>query len=285
MLSQDSELANESGIETFLSSPDLVEAAQSKGTSPFDYVIVGSGAGGGPLAARLALAGKRVLVIEAGHDPRYAKPSPAFPGSEPGEVNQIPGYHGAATEDAEMSWQFSVRHYANDERQAKDAKYNQIPLDPNRPPKTSIPLNSKYLDPTPAPSTNGKRGILYPRSSGIGGCTGHHAMIMITPNDRDWNNIADLTGDTSWRAEKMHGYFARLERCLYPAAYKRFLQRFFGPIYKVWRWLGLVFDPRGVLDNGGHGFNGWQPTSLIDPDLVKSIAEKDSDFINVLARS
>jgi len=32
----------------------------------FDYIIVGSGAGGGPLAARLAIAGRSVLLIEAG---------------------------------------------------------------------------------------------------------------------------------------------------------------------------------------------------------------------------
>ena len=285
MLSQDSELANESGIETFLSSPDLVEAAQSKGTTPFDYVIVGSGAGGGPLAARLALAGKRVLVVEAGGDPNEAPPSPAFPGSFAGEVTRVPGYHGAATEDAAMSWQFSVRHYYDNFRQAKDEKYNASPFDPNRPPGSATPLDPKYLDPRPPPDGVGKRGILYPRSSGIGGCTGHHAMIMVTPNDRDWNAIADLTGDDSWRAENMRGYFARLERCLYPAAYAKFLRRLLGVFYLIWRALALFFYPRDALDKGGHGFDGWQPTSLIDPALVQSIARKDRGFINVLIRT
>ena len=76
----------------------LIDQASRRKESPFDFIIVGSGAGGGPLACRLALAGKRVLLIEAGQDPKSV-----------GAVHDAPGYHAASTENAEMSWQFSVR--------------------------------------------------------------------------------------------------------------------------------------------------------------------------------
>jgi len=41
----------------------LIEQAEDRKTTPFDYVIVGSGAGGGPLAARLALGGSKRASI------------------------------------------------------------------------------------------------------------------------------------------------------------------------------------------------------------------------------
>ncbi|TIA78838.1 hypothetical protein D6C76_03846 [Aureobasidium pullulans] len=36
--------------------------------STYEYIVVGSGPGGSPLAARLALAGHSVLLIDAGED-------------------------------------------------------------------------------------------------------------------------------------------------------------------------------------------------------------------------
>src|SRR5712692_2820834 len=97
--------------------PDLNQA-RDRATTPFDYIVVGSGAGGGPLAAKLAEAGKRVLVIEAGLDPAVNRPAPGDPVTAGAlmpetfrEISQVPGYHAPATEDTEISWEFSVRHF------------------------------------------------------------------------------------------------------------------------------------------------------------------------------
>ena len=268
------------------SQPDqLLGLAQNQQTTPFDYIIVGSGAGGGPLAARLALGGKVVLLIEAGSDPTTSPPSPAFPKSQPGEVTKVPGYYAAASEDPDISWMFSVRHYRDDERQKLDAKYNKN-LDPNVPegsPAQPPPL--KFLDPAPTPTGIGKQGIFYPRTCALGGCTAHHAMIMVVPNDKDWDYIADLTGDDSWRPKLMRGYFAKLERNEYRGAYDKFLQKLLGVIYDAWSRLAYLFDPRAQLDEGGHGRTGWQPTNFINPFLVDTIAKTDQPFFSVIVRA
>ena len=228
----------------------LLDQATRRKDSPFQYIIVGSGAGGGPLACRLALAGKIVLLIEAGQDPKSV-----------GEVHDAPGYHGASTEHPEMSWQFSVRHYADNERQGNDHKYGV------------------------RKDADGTGGIFYPRSSGIGGCTSHHAMIVIRPNDRDWEQIADLTNDDSWRAKNMQPYFARFEQCLYIDEYRGFLSSLFGWVSKAWFGLARFINPKSILDQGGHGRKGWQPTSFIAPQLIQRIIKIDNEFATVLVKS
>ena len=157
----------------------------------FDYIVVGSGAGGGTLAARLAEAGRTVLLLEAGGDPRQLSGSnddqPAI--NRLPDDYDVPAFHGFASENDAMRWDFFVRHYASDEMQQKDPKYRRD--------YHGIPVN----------------GILYPRAGTLGGCTAHNAMILVYPHNADWDGIAQLTGDSSWNADAMRQYFMRVENC------------------------------------------------------------------------
>ncbi len=76
----------------------------------YDFVIVGSGAGGGPLAANLALAGFSVAVLEAGSNHEC-------------EYYDIPVMQAYASEDDNMAWNFYVSHYDDPQRGAQDSKW------------------------------------------------------------------------------------------------------------------------------------------------------------------
>jgi len=188
----------------------------------FDYVIVGSGAGGGPLAANLARAGMVVLLIEAG-------------GEEENYHYQVPSFHGLATEDEQYSWDFFVRHYRDDARQQQDSKF--------------VPERD---------------GVFYPRAGTLGGCTAHNAMITVYPHDQDWDHIAEVTGDDSWRSDRMRKYFERLERCRYrhrPRAYPR--NRLLAAVIRRLPLLSRLFG-----NAGRHGYDGWLSTTQANPKLV-----------------
>ena len=104
---------------------------------------------------------------------------------------EVPIFHGLSTEYAGCAWNYFVRHYTDDAQQARDSKVVK---------------------------RDGRDWIWYPRAGTLGGCTAHNAMITVVPQDDDWNSIADLTGDPSWRADRMRSYFERLENCRYVPA-------------------------------------------------------------------
>jgi choline dehydrogenase len=196
-----------------------------------DYIVVGSGAGGGTVAARLAERGFRVLVLEAGGDPRKLQDT-RLP-----DDYDVPVFHPFSTENDAIKWDFFVRHYANDERQKKDPKYVAA-------------ADGKPVD-----------GIWYPRAGALGGCTAHNAMILVYPHDQDWDHIAELTGDRSWRSSNMRTYFERLENCGHR------------PFDRLLRAFGL--------SPSGHGWDGWLHTERATPKA----ALKDRDLIRALLDS
>jgi choline dehydrogenase len=188
----------------------------------YDYVVVGSGAGGGPVAANLAEAGHRVLLLEAGLDPED-------------DDYRVPAFHGRASESPPMSWPFYVRHFDDTGQQRRDEKY--------------VPERD---------------GVLYPRAATLGGCTAHNAMITMYPHDADWDGIARLTGDRSWRAAAMRRWFERLEACSYVDR-PRVLPRNHLLARLVAR---LPWTSDRYVNRGRHGFDGWLTTSLPDPKLA-----------------
>ncbi|HET6239445.1 MAG TPA: GMC family oxidoreductase [Acetobacteraceae bacterium] len=143
-----------------------------------DHIVVGAGAGGGTLAARLAESGRRVVLLEAGSDPRI-DPDPRLP-----DDYDVPAFHPFASENPALRWDFFVRHYADQTQQERD---------PNDRPALG--------------------GVLYPRAAGLGGCTAHNAMIFLVAPDADWDAIAALTGDPGWSGAAMTRHFRAIEDC------------------------------------------------------------------------
>src|SRR5579871_1606797 len=208
----------------------------SSGNIEWDYIIVGSGAGGGTLAARLVESGARVCVLEAGGDARRSE------GERLPDDYEVPGFHAFACENPAMSWDFQVRHFDAEAQQVRDPKYSAA-----------------------------RGGVAYPRGATLGGSTADNAMMLMLPHESDWDGIAQLTGDESWRAARMREYVRRLEACNYQ------------PVWRALKRLGL--------DLTGHGWTGWLSTeapkvleALRDPVMDRFLGDSARAFLRTLGQ-
>ena len=170
----------------------LSYAALAMTDSSYEYVVVGSGPGGGTLAARLAEAGRRVLLLEAGGDPHELGGGDAVATSNrlPADYD-VPAFHAFASENDAMSWHFFVGHHDDKTLERRDPNFVGT-------------FRNRAVD-----------GFYYPRAGTLGGCSAHNAMIFVAPDDIDWDRIADATGDSTWGAAQMRRYFERVENCRY----------------------------------------------------------------------
>ena len=154
-------------------------------------------------------------------------------GGAPQTANyEVPAFHPFATEEESMRWDFFVHHY---ESRGEGTARSEL--------------------------RRAEQGFWYPRAGTLGGCTAHNAMILAYPHQADWDELADLTGDPSWRAEAMRQYFERLENCHHR------------PFDRLKRALGL--------NPSRHGFEGWLHTEKGDPGE----AITDDRIRKVIARS
>lgn len=145
-------------------------------SNTYDYIVVGSGPGGGPLAANLAKAGASVLLLEAGDD------------QSKNLHQEIPSNFYLSYTDPAQRWDFFVKYHSDD---TITNEYIHL---------TWRTVEGKFYVGTEPPAGATMLGVYYPRAGTLGGCSTHNAMAAVLPPDSDWQYIANITGDNSWRS-------------------------------------------------------------------------------------
>ncbi|KAF5242037.1 hypothetical protein FANTH_8872 [Fusarium anthophilum] len=155
----------------------------------YDYVVVGSGPGGGPLAANLARAGFKTLLLEAGDD-----------ASDAMITNSMALTNTADT--TALTWTYWVRHYDDVEL---TKKYQHLTW--------KLPSGKLWVGPgSSAPQGAEIVGVQYPRGATLGGSSIVNSGLTVPPANSDWEYIKNLTGDDSWNSTHMGELFIRLEK-------------------------------------------------------------------------
>ncbi|KAI7923316.1 choline dehydrogenase [Pyricularia oryzae] len=158
-----------------------LSASQASDAATYDYVVVGSGPGGGVVATNLAKAGYSVFLLEAG------------------DASAAGGF---GTYSPTVTWDFFVRHYP--EGDPRNEQYSHLTW--------KTPEGKYWVGQTGAPAGSELLGVYYPRGATLGGSSMINAMAAWLPSDGDWDYHANVTGDDTWRADNMRKVFERMEK-------------------------------------------------------------------------
>ncbi|KAK3995726.1 putative GMC oxidoreductase [Cladorrhinum sp. PSN332] len=152
----------------------------------YDYIVVGSGPGGSPIAVNLAKAGYSVLLLEAGDD-QSADPTT--------QIIYI-GRHSPTNR-----WDFYVRQYADETQQRRNNHLTWRRAD------GSLWVGNGANAPADATPV----GVYYPRGATLGGSSIINAGVAVLPSKETWDSVGRLTGDRSWSGDAIRRIFQRIE--------------------------------------------------------------------------
>lgn len=239
-----------------ISEIDELQAERDDGTHA-DFIVVGSGAGGGPVAARLAESGFSVLLLEAGKQKTKL-------------VTQVPGFVFRAQEDEELVWNYWVQHLDPKQEQTLQDGFHFLANQHAAAEKPFADLYSHSPKTFRNCTTTGCRdesfsnmdtkSVLYPRGSAVGGSTVINNNIAMMAPDSEWNRLASLVGDETWSAPYMRSLLQEIEDNHYVR----------GPLSSLLQLVpngGVqIEDQHGYADDGGS--KHWLHTDHLDVSSV-----------------
>ena len=149
-----------------------------------DYIVIGAGAAGNIIAARLADAGYTVRVLEAGPDtsPNTTDPDTYFDSQLIKYTTSLEG--------------FRILNRFYKEHESCNCGFWQ--------PSASL------LDFVTEPQEGGHK-YAYPRAAGAGGCVSHHGMVDGIGSLEIYDNIAEKVGDNYWLGSNVKTLFNKME--------------------------------------------------------------------------
>ncbi|KAL6788674.1 GMC oxidoreductase [Trichoderma sp. SZMC 28012] len=174
-------------FNSFVAAAPASSAANHHGkTNEYDYIVIGSGPGGGTMASNLALGGYSVLLLEAGDDSTYQGADVPIVGS---------GY------PLGLTWDFFCKHYP--EGDPRNLEFNHLTW--------MTPEGRYWVGKTDPPEGSELLGIYYPRGATLGGSSMINGLNVHLPPDKLWDSYAELLGDDSWSSKNFRSIFEKIE--------------------------------------------------------------------------